>query len=348
MEIMKQTILLVALFAVLVFVLPFAGLLVPSNGGTASQNGTVTDFGGTQNNGAQNSGGGTGAPAPPAGEAPLLIYNESTQVVDTVAMRDFVLGAVAAEMPMSYSDEALKAQAVASHSYALALKQSSNGGNPNLQGAYFSANPAQRMGYITDETMRTLWGADYETHRARLETLVDSVGDQILRYNSDPVLACYHAISNGTTETSQNVWGTAVPYLVNVDSPFDITSEDYTASVTFSVDEMATALAHTLRIAPSGDPGTWFGQPSLTDAGYVASIRVGDGSASGIEVRKALSLRSAAFTITYGEVFTVTTRGYGHGVGMSQFGANAMALTGKTYREILSHYYPGTQMGTAA
>lgn len=345
---MKQNILLIALFAALVFALPLLGLLVPGenagNGGPATvpQDG----FSGAAASGGTGTSG--GAPASPAAEAPLLIYNESTKTVDTVPMRDFLLGAVAAEMPMSYSDEALKAQAVASHSYALALKQSSNGGNPNLQGAYFSANPAQRMGYITDETMRTLWGADYEANRARLEQLVDSVGDQILRYDANPALACYHAISNGTTETSENVWGTSVPYLVSVDSPYDITSEDYTATVTFSVSEMESALASQLSLAPDGDPGTWFGTPELTAAGTVRSIPVGTGSAAGTDLRKALSLRSAAFTITYNGVFTVTTRGYGHGVGMSQFGANAMALTGKSYRDILAHYYPGTQMGTAA
>ncbi|MEG2931306.1 MAG: stage II sporulation protein D, partial [Ruthenibacterium sp.] len=273
-----------------------------------------------------------------------------TNTVDTVPARDFVLGAVAAEMPMSYSDEALKAQAVASHSYALALKVRTNGGDPNLQGAYFTANPAQRLGYLTDDIMRSFWGDAYAANRKRLEAIADSVEDTIIKYDGLPALACYHAISNGVTEDSAAVWGSALPYLVSVDSPYDSTSKDYSATVTFSLAEISDALRTQLAIEPDGEPQSWFGPLDCTAAGYVQTVHIGTHTASGADFRKALGLRSAAFTIEYtdAQVFSITTHGYGHGVGMSQYGANAMALTGKTYRDILTHYFPGTEFGSAA
>ncbi|MEG2036509.1 MAG: stage II sporulation protein D [Ruthenibacterium sp.] len=334
---MKQNLLLLLLFAVLVFVLPFAGLLVPqTDGGRQPFAPSVPN--------AQNQ------PVPAQKEAPLLILNTGTNTVDTVPARDFVLGAVAAEMPMSYSDEALKAQAVASHSYALALKTRTNGGDPNLQGAYFTANPAQRLGYLTDDMMRSFWGDSYAENRARLEKIVDSVEDTIIKYDGLPALACYHAISNGTTEASEAVWGAALPYLVSVDSPYDIASADYAATVTFSLSEISDALRTQLAIEPEGEPQNWFGALDLTKAGYVQTVHLGTHTASGTDFRKALGLRSAAFTIAYtdAQVFSITTHGYGHGVGMSQNGANAMALAGKSYRDILMHYFPGTEFGTAA
>lgn len=228
---MKKVLPLVLLFAVLIYILPLAALFFPSGKNEESGSGTapapsasappVTD--GTQAPSAPQ----PGTSAADDAEPPLLILDENTGEVAEVSVRDFVRGAVAAEMPMTYPDEALRAQAVAAHSYALAVKAQADPDNEALKGAYFSANPTQRLGYITDTVMRAMWGEDYEANRTRLYTVVDSVLDEILLYDGQPAMACYHAISGGKTEAAEAVWGAAVPYLVSVDSPLDLTSPDY-------------------------------------------------------------------------------------------------------------------------
>lgn len=341
---MKQSLLLVMLFAVLIFVLPFAGLLIPQQSkSTAPAPSAASTAQSTPQSASEQS------PVQNAEES-FLILNEDDAQVHTVSARDFVLGAVAAEMPMSYPNEALKAQAVASHTYALAQQALNDGSNTALQGADFSANPSQRLGYVTQEMMREMWGGAYDENRARLEQMVDSVLTQRVVYNGAPALTCYHAMSCGSTEASEHVWGTAVPYLVSVASPYDVGAQDYEATLSFTQQEMALELQELLGgTEPQGEPDTWFGEAQATPAGYITAIDVQGASVAGTALRRALGLRSTAFTIAYADgVFTVTTRGYGHGVGMSQFGANAMALTGKTYEEILAWYYPGTQLETTA
>lgn len=341
---MKQSLLLVMLFAVLIFVLPFAGLLIPQQSKSAAPAPSAASTAQSTPQSASEQ-----SPAQNAEES-FLILNEDDAQVHTVSARDFVLGAVAAEMPMSYPDEALKAQAVASHTYALAQQALNDGSNTALQGADFSANPSQRLGYVTQEMMREMWGGAYDENRARLEQMVDSVLTQRVVYNGAPALTCYHAMSCGSTEASEHVWGTAVPYLVSVASPYDVGAQDYEATLSFTQQEMALELQELLGgTEPQGEPDTWFGEAQATPAGYITAIDVQGASVAGTALRRALGLRSTAFTIAYADgVFTVTTRGYGHGVGMSQFGANAMALTGKTYEEILAWYYPGTQLETTA
>ena len=313
---MKKVLPLVLLFAVLIYILPLAALFFPSGKNEESGSGTapapsasappVTD--GTQAPSAPQ----PGTSAADDAEPPLLILDENTGEVAEVSVRDFVRGAVAAEMPMTYPDEALRAQAVAAHSYALAVKAQADPDNEALKGAYFSANPTQRLGYITDTVMRAMWGEDYEAAEA--------------------------------------VWGAAVPYLVSVDSPLDLTSPDYEQTITVTKQEVAEDIAAAFPdIVLEGDAAGWFGTPQLTAAGYVDSITIGGVPCKGTAVRAALRLRSASFTITWTEkhLFEITTRGYGHGVGLSQYGANALALTGKSYQEILSLYYPGTTLGPA-
>ncbi len=340
---MKKTLPAILMFAILIFALPFAGLLAENLIGIQQNTSSPLQINNTQN---QSSSSQTTQPFNQPQQDSFKIYNESTKNVDTVSIKDYVIGAVAAEMPMTYHDEALKAQAVASLSYALSLKELSLGGDPSLNGAHFSANPALRMGYMTYADMQSFWGDEYSTNITRLEGIYDSLQNIIVTYDNSPALTCYHAISTGTTQSSESVWGQPLAYLVSVDSPFDITSEEYNSKLTFSITDMQDSLL-TQNILPEGDPSTWFGEPILSQAGYVQSITIGGTQYTGTQVREALGLRSSAFNIVYTDtfVFEIMTRGYGHGVGMSQFGANAMALTGKTYKEILTHYFPGTSFG---
>ena len=170
------------------------------------------------------------------------------------------------------------------------------------------------------------------------------MGGLVLYWDGAPALATYFALCNGTTESSEAVWGRALPYLVSVDSALDLTSPDCEQTVTLSAQEVSDRLKLAFyELKLEGDPSIWFPEPVRDAAGYVESMQIEGQTLKGTELREALGLRSADFTVAYDGAgqFTFTTRGYGHGVGLSQYGANAMAITGKGYEEILAHYYPG-------
>ena len=254
----------------------------------------------------------------------FLVTDQTTGEIQQVEKRAYVIGAVAAEMPVSWPDEALKAQAVAAHSYVLYCRDHAA---PNT--GWLTADPARRQGYLTDAVLRSYWGVDYEANYARLSALVDSVLGQVLCYDDAPAGTSYFAISNGQTEASETVWGSSLPYLVPVDSSADRSADHYEYTVHLSSAQVSQQLASGLGITASGSPESWFGPSSLTSSGYVASLSVCGQPISGPALRRALGLRSACFAITcQGDEFAITTRGYGHGVGMSQWGAKAMAEQG--------------------
>lgn len=354
---MKRALLPIALFALLTYCLPLVSLLVPvlADGG-AGQSAPA----------AEEAGGGEGrspaaqflAPAAsgqeeqqPAGSAAdsevIRLWDAGSQQVLEVPLLEYLIGAAASEMPVTWPDEALKAQAVASHSYA--LYQRDHASADKLEGAWFSADPARRQGYMTREVLQSYWGEAFEENWARLESLFAPILHQVLTFEGAPAAACYHAISNGQTEASENVWNEALPYLAGVDSTLDLTAEGYEQTVTYTTQQMYDAIVLGVPGAEpeQGKPESWFGEASRTAAGYVAEIQCAGVFVRGTDLRTALGLRSACFDIQYADgVFSVTTKGYGHGVGLSQYGASAMALTGSTCAEILAHYYPGTTLET--
>ena len=271
----------------------------------------------------------------------FLLADRSAGAVVSVPRRDYLIGAVAAEMPISWPDEALKAQAIAAHSYALYCRD--HAAEP--ASGWLSVDPVRRQGYLTDAVLRSYWGTAYEENYARLSALVDSVLTDVLYYGSAPAGASYFAISNGMTEASENVWGTALPYLVAVDSSTDLNADNYLYTVQFTAEQMQQALSGLGLLPDPAAPASWFGEAALTPSGYVASLPVCGQSVTGPALRKALGLRSACFTVQYQEgSFLLTTKGYGHGVGLSQWGAKALAEQGQSAEEILAHYFPGTEL----
>ena len=279
---------------------------------------------------------------PSADAETFLVEDQATGQVLELSRQEYVLGAVAAEMPVSWPDEALKAQAVAAHSYALYCRD-----HTTLQsGAWLTADPARRQGCLTEPVLRSYWGTAYEENYARLSALVDSVLTDVLYYGSAPAGTSYFAMSNGRTEASEKVWGTALPYLVPVDSSTDLSADNYEVTLTLSAPQVQQLLSSGLGIsADSAAPERWFGETTLTASGYAASLPVCGQTVSGTALRRALGLRSACFTIRYQDgSFLITTKGYGHGVGLSQWGAKALAEQGWTYEAILAHYFPGTQL----
>lgn len=275
-------------------------------------------------------------------DAEVFFFEDQSagQVVE-LSRREYVLGAVAAEMPVSWPDEALKAQAVAAHSYALYCRDHSSAEN----GAWFSIDPARRKGCLTEPVLRSYWGTAYEANYARLSALVDDVLDDVLYYDSAPACSSYFAISNGRTEASENVWGSALPYLVSVDSSSDLSADNYEYTAVFSDVQVQQALSGLGVTADLAAPESWFGAAKLSPAGYTTFLPVCGKTVSGASLRQVLGLRSTCFTVRYQSgTFSFTTQGYGHGVGMSQWGAKAMAEQGAGYAAILTHYYPGTTL----
>ena len=281
--------------------------------------------------------------APDGDDADVLLRDGDSGQDFTLPMRDYLIGAVASEMPVSWPDEALKAQAVACHSYILYCRDH----RADPDGPWLTVDPARRQGCLTDPVLRSYWGADYAANYARLSALVDQVAGAVLCYDGAPAGASYFALSNGQTEASENVWDAALPYLRAVDSAADRDADGYEVTVTLSAQQVSAALASGLGIAADGvDPSAWFGAASRTASGYVDSLPVCGRMVEGTALRAALGLRSADFTIQYlgEEGFAFTTRGYGHGVGLSQWGAKALAEQGRSWQEILAHYFPGTTL----
>lgn len=249
---------------------------------------------------------------------------------------DYLIGVVAAEMPASFEDEALKAQAVAARTYTLYKSASS------FHEADVCTDYTHCQAYLTDEDMHTNWGKDYDFYYDKIKNAVYSTKNQHLTYNDEPVMAVFHSMGGGRTENSADVWGSPLPYLVSVDSPGEDAATNYhsTYSVTWAqFKEKIASLYPDIKLNSYLD----ISQPTLTEGGHVKSIMIASRSVSGTEIRTLFNLRSTKFDISFAGdnvIFSVT--GYGHGVGMSQYGANAMAKDGKTYKEILSHYYQGT------
>jgi stage II sporulation protein D len=274
----------------------------------------------------------------------LTVFDEATGQPLTLSEREYLLGAVMCEMPALYEPEALKAQVVACHTYALcvqSMRQSDP--DPALMGAAFAVNSETLTGYMTKERAQQIYGARFEEYYTKMEQAVDAVLRDILTYNGEPISACYHAISPGRTEASENIFVTALPYLVSVDSSYDKTAEGYLSTATFTPGELEDVLRlYDKEFTRVGETAQWLGDAQVSEAGTVLSQRICGRDYAGTTLREIFGLRSPAFELRYdGEQFVFEVKGYGHGVGMSQNGANGLAKEGKTYVEILAHYYPG-------
>jgi len=286
------------------------------------------------------------SPSAPSGVCFRVLDTRSGKV-ETVSLRDYLIGTVAAEMPGSFAPEALKAQAVAAHTYAVRIAEQNRKKNaPELKGADFSNDPASYQAYYTPEELRALLGDAYESTYGKIAAAVDAVSGEILCADGEPIAAAYHALSAGRTESAEEIWGNALPYLINTDSAADLNAPEYLTEMQFSADTVRktlTALYPRLELPDA--PAEWFRIQKSSAAGSVLSVQVGSETLSGQAVRDAFGLRSACFTAEWdGTSFVFTVKGHGHGVGMSQYGANAMAEAGSSYREILAHYYPGTEL----
>lgn len=245
-----------------------------------------------------------------------------------MALEEYVLGVVHAEMPASFEPEALKAQAVVARTYA--LKRSTTAGKHLQNAVCTDPNCCQAYKDPSFEEEELL---------QKVRDAVVSTAGKVLTYDGALIEATYFSCSGGRTEDAQAVWGQQIPYLISVSSPGEEQATHYTDTVQFELDEFCTLL----ELEKPDNTQNWLSNVEYTDGGGVEAIKIGGKVYTGMQLRQLLGLRSTAFVISVvGQTVTVTTKGFGHRVGMSQYGAEAMAVNGDTYETILSHYYPGT------
>ncbi len=271
----------------------------------------------------------------------VLIGNE----IKEMSMHDYLSGVLAAEMPASFPMEALKAQAVAARSYA--LYKMMNGDDGKHEGAQLCDDYTHCSAFFDIKASGVeLWGENSGVYAERIEAAVSSTDGIVAVRNGEVIIAVFHSASSERTESALDVWGTDYPYLRSVESIGGTDAPDYYGTVTVKSSDFARTVKE---LYPEADLGTspeeWFGPVERSSAGGVISIVCGGVSIKGTEIRKMLGLNSTNFRIEIsGEYLVFTTKGTGHGVGMSQYGARAMALEGAFFDEIIKHYYRGVEL----
>lgn len=263
----------------------------------------------------------------------VAVKRASTDTVENLPLETYVVGVVASEMPIEFEMEALKAQAVAARTYVVnhLLHESKD---------KTITDTVQHQVYKNDEELRQLWGKDYEDKMNRLMEAVQATQGQVILHGETPITPAFFSTSNGFTENSEDYWGSELPYLRSVESPWDKNSPKFLDQKTFSLTEIEDHLQITLPREEAVAVGI-----TRTDSERVKELTLQDHTFSGREIREKLGLRSNDFSIKQrNDHLIFTTKGYGHGIGMSQYGANELAKQGKTYEDIIHYYYKDVQM----
>lgn len=261
----------------------------------------------------------------------------------------YLPGVVRGEMPATFEPAALAAQAVAERTYI----------HYHLQGARKTSHPDADVctdsgccsAWLSEEEARSRWGEQYEVYEARVDQAVAVTDGQIILYDGSPILAVFHSSSAGTTAAAGQVWSADLPYLHSVASPENGDNvPNYYSVVTLAVPEFReTFLASFPEADLTGDPAGWITNMTQDASGRVEQMTVGGVTVAGTRIRTVFSLRSTAFTVSVeGDHVIFRVTGYGHGVGMSQYGANELARQGKSWQEILRWYYTDVTIGPAA
>nr|WP_309098298.1 stage II sporulation protein D [Fredinandcohnia onubensis] len=270
----------------------------------------------------------------------VAVHRVSAQKIENVPLEEYVVGVLAMEMPADFELEALKAQALAARTYVVRQMLSEQKLKvPN--GADVSDTVSHQV-YKNNEELKAQWKGDYDWKIEKIRQAVKETQGQILTFNGEPIDAVFYSTSNGYTEDSENVWKNAVPYLKSVESPWDVNTEKFHSQVNMPVSEFENKLG--VKLGNGNNVGKII---SRTKSNRVASVEVGGKTFTGVQVRDALGLRSSDFTWERkGSHIVIQTKGYGHGVGMSQYGADGMAKEGKSYKDIVTHYYQGVEISS--
>lgn len=258
----------------------------------------------------------------------VTVYRNNGSIME-LELEEYLIGVVAGEMPASFNIEALKAQAIIARTYTLkSINQ-----NKKL------TDSVSTQVYIDNIQMKIKWGSDYTKYYNRIKNAVDSTSGMYITYGEQYIDAVYFSTSNGYTEDAKYVWGNNIPYLKTVESKWDIGTTSYTKIVIKSFGEISDILNFTV------DENTKIENIIRNESNRISSITIGGQIYTGVQIRTLFNLNSTDFDIEItSDGFTFTTRGYGHGVGMSQYGANGMANAGYSYEEIIKYYYQGVSI----
>lgn len=271
--------------------------------------------------------------APSDTEIETTIYVVRGDAVEEMKLEDYLVGVLLLEIPADFHIEAQKAQAVVARTYALRTTQFKD----KHEKKAICTDPGCCQGYRDPGEYLSLGGSAERIALAQ-NAVSETIG-QILTYEGVLIDATYFSSSGGQTEDALAVWGVDIPYLQSVNSPGEENMANYWDIKTFTSHAFQEALGQELH----GAPNQWFGKRTYTRGGGVETMLIGGRLYTGTMLRKLLGLRSTAFSIAVtSDTIAITTRGFGHRVGMSQYGAQAMAVSGKGYQDILAHYYPGT------
>ncbi|WP_088070179.1 stage II sporulation protein D [Gottfriedia luciferensis] len=265
----------------------------------------------------------------------ISVFRTKTQKVEKLPIEEYVLGVVASEMPAKFELEALKAQSLSARTFIIKrLKE----GKPLEEGGIVD-DTVQFQVFQDRDDLKKRYGAQYEANIAKIERAVKATEGQILTYDGQPITASFFSSSNGYTENSEEYWNNSAPYLKSVPSPWDSVAPDYIATKAVSINDFEQKL--NVKINKS-DIGKVIAR---TNSNRVEKVAFGKKTLTGKEIREKLNLRSTDFSWERkGDEIIITTKGYGHGVGMSQYGANELAKQGKTYDDIVKYYYKGVNI----
>lgn len=278
-------------------------------------------------------------------EPAIPVYLTQAKRIETVPLEAYVRGVIAAEMPIEFELEALKAQAIAARTYIVRRLMYEDTSNVPVEGALVT-DTITHQAYLNTSQLRSRWSVlDYAKNIEKLNRAVNETAGLIATYEGEPIQAVFFSTSNGHTENSEDYFRDAIPYLRSVPSPWDSElSPKYEQSTAIPLKEMMSKLGLSAPVSTSG--GKLQLQVVEETAGKrISSIKVADQLFTGREVREKLGLPSSHFTWKLDKDHIIfTTYGYGHGVGMSQWGANGMAKEGKDAAEIIRYYYQGVNL----
>ena len=258
----------------------------------------------------------------------INLYRKNGSVV-SMELDEYLIGVVGAEMPASFNIEALKAQAIVARTYTL---KTINSGKK-------LSDDNSTQNYKSNEELKNTWGSSYNTYYNKVRSAVIDTKGIVIKYNGSLIDALYHSTSNGYTEDASNVWKNSVPYLKSVSSEYDTTNKNFIYNKFISYQDLSNKL---------GIPVSYSSNIEIsekTNSGRVKYLNIDGNIFNGVNVRTILELRSTDFVFEKQETgINIITKGYGHGVGMSQYGANGMANNGYSYKDIILHYYTGVYL----
>lgn len=341
---MRKVLVIGLLLTAVIYILPvFCGLLEQEEPLSIPQESVAADAEITESPPAEGEQTVTGESIVANGEITVLVDGEAR----TMKLEDYVVSVVAGEISPDFPTDAIRAQAVAARTYAL-YKQKT--GRPaQHEEADVCDDPAHCAAFVDLKTEAAArWGEQADTAQDAIRQAVEDTAGQVLTYEGEPIVAVFSSAAGEKTERAVDVWGSDIPYLQSVDSPGGEACPKYYDAVVLTADEIRARAEKTLPSADlSGDPSGWFKASERSEAGGIVRMKFGGVEVKGTVMRTLLGLNSTNFTVKIdGNTLTFTTTGYGHGVGLSQWGAKYSAEQGQTYDEILAHYYPGTTLTT--